>query len=280
MVAGLAVRTAPPYTTALHAESSKIHPGEHVKTTIQVKLAAAALAGILLTTACAAPQANTQPAASTRPATTAPVLRGSVSATAPVAPSEAASSVPGKPEARALETFTFPDGHISFNHPAGWTVKTQPGPALNEEARKTSFAATVSDASGTEVAHVWSGMYGDGAAGPVKRTVLDRAPVPGITDLRGEGTEFGFAYDELPGGGSIGGPHYFMDVRRAHDFLPTQDTSGSNQVQLPNGVLSAVVIFSGTESRPPFTSPDAAKAWMGSEQYAQLKALLVSLSYK
>lgn len=249
-------------------------------TTIHTSLAAATLAGLLLTTACAAPQAGTQPASATQ-ATTAPALRATASATPPgQAPSEAASPVPEAPQAPVLKTFTFPDGHISFTHPAGWTVKTKPGPALNEEAQKTSYVATVFDAAGAEVAHVLSGMYGDGAEGPVKRTVLDHAPVPGITDLSGEATEFGFAYDELPGGGSTGGPYYLMDVRRAHEFLPNQDMSGSNQVQLPNGVLTAVVIFGGTDSTPPFASPDAAKAWMGSEKYAQLKAMLLSLSYK
>ncbi|WP_226762052.1 hypothetical protein [Arthrobacter sp. SO3] len=49
---------------------------------------------------------------------------------------------------------------------------------------------------------------------------------------------------------------------------------------LPNGVLSAVVVFGGTASTPAFASPAAAEAWMGSEQYAQLKAMLLSLSYK
>lgn len=176
-----------------------------------------------------------------------------------------------------METFTFPDGRISFTHPVGWTVKTKPGPALNEEARKTSYDATVFDASGDEVAHVFSGTYGDGAAGPVKRTVLDHARVPGITDLRGEATEFGFAYDELPG--SSDGPYYFMGVRRAHEFLPTQVDSGTNQVQLPNGIMTALVVFGGSASTPPFASPAAAKAWMGSEQYAQLKAMLLSLHY-
>ncbi|MCB5294582.1 hypothetical protein BJQ90_04050 [Arthrobacter sp. SO3] len=71
-----------------------------------------------------------------------------------------------------------------------------------------------------------------------------------------------------------------MGVRRAHEFLPTQGDSGTSQVLLPNGVLSAVVVFGGTASTPAFASPAAAEAWMGSEQYAQLKAMLLSLSYK
>lgn len=250
--------------------------------TVHPTLAAATLACFLLTTGCAAPQGSTAPQTSTTtpsaatPATTAPVLRVTTSATPPAAPSDAAPA-PEAPQAAATETFTFPDGHISFTHPAGWTVTVKPGPALNPEAQKTSFDATVLDASGSEVAHVLSGMYGDGAAGPVKRTVLDHTPVPGIIDTTGEATEVGFAYDELPG--SSDGPYYHLDVRRAHEFQPTQTNSGTNQVLLPNGVMTARVIFGGSAPTHPFASPAAAKAWMGSEQYAQLKAMLLSLNY-
>lgn len=118
--------------------------------TIHSTLPAAALAGLLLATGCAAPQEGPPPAAAT-PATSA--------------------AEPTATAAAVIETFTFPDGHISSTHPAGWTVRTKPGPALNKEAQKTSYDATVFDASGAEVAHVLSGMYGDGAAGPVERTI-------------------------------------------------------------------------------------------------------------
>jgi hypothetical protein len=190
----------------------------------------------------------------------------------------AAVPAPVAPPAAALESFTFPDGHVSFTHPAGWTVKVTPGPALNAEAQKTSFHALISDGSGTELAQVLSGMYGDGAEGPVKRTILDHAPVPGVTDVRGDAVEFGFAYDEYPG--SAGGAYYFMDVRLAPEFLSAVDSSGSNQVRLPNGVLTATVIVGepGVPT-PAFKSPSAAKAWLGTEQYAQLKALLLSVKY-
>lgn len=176
-----------------------------------------------------------------------------------------------------MKTFTFPDGHISFTHPAGWTVQTKPGPALDEEAQKTSFEAIISDASGAEVARVLSGMYGDGASGPATRTVLDHEPVPGITDVKGQATEFGFAYDEILG--STGGAYYIMDVRHASEFLAPAGTSGTNQVLLPNGVLTAMVVFDEKAFTPAFASPAAAKAWMGTEQYAQLKAMLLTLRY-
>jgi hypothetical protein len=69
-----------------------------------------------------------------------------------------------------------------------------------------------------------------------------------------------------------------MDVRLAHEFLPTQTGSGSNQIPLSNGVMSAYVVFD-FEKQPVFATPEAAQAWMASEQYAQLKALLLSLNY-
>lgn len=239
-------------------------------------LGTATLTGILLTTAaCAAPQAGTQPI-STTPA--APATTTTAAASAPAA-SETMSAAPAPetPLAAALQTFTFPDGHISFAHPAGWTVKVKPGPALNAEAQKNSFEASISDASGTELARMYSGMYGDGAAGPASRTILDHAPVPGVTNMAGEATEFGFAYDEYPGAAS--GPYYFMDVRNAREFLATTDSSGSNQILLPNGVLSAWVVLSDAPSTPAFASPAEAKAWMGTQRYAQLKAMLLSLRY-
>lgn len=200
-----------------------------------------------------------------------------------------APSLTGEPGQPAVETFTFPDGHISFTHPAGWTVKTKPGPALTPEAQAGSVVAMVVDSSGAEVARILSGMYGDGAAGPVKRTVLDQASLPEISEAAGEPIAFGFAMDQglvqpspytaeptLPAGG--GDRYYFMGVREAHEFQPTQNSSGSPQVRLPNGVMEAAVIFD-FEKQPVFDSPDAAKAWMATEQYAQLKALLLSLTY-
>jgi hypothetical protein len=174
-----------------------------------------------------------------------------------------------------MQTFTFPDGHISFTHPAGWTVEIKPGPALNADAQKNSFEAIIKDGSGTEVARMYSGMYGDGAAGPAMRTILDHAPVPGITNMAGEATEFGFAYDEYLDGSY----HYLMDVRNAREFLATTDSSGSNQIRLPNGVLSAYVVLTDSPSTPAFTSPAAAKAWMETGRYAQLKTMLLSLKY-
>ena len=154
-------------------------------------------------------------------------------------------------------------------------MEPKQGPYLNEGSKAGSVQAAVLDESGAEVVSISSGMYGDGAAGPVKRTVLDLAPVPGITDATGKPAEFGFALDEVQPDGSS---YYFMDVRLASEFLPAQVSSGSNQVPLPNGMMAAVVVFDYTR-QPVFATREAAKAWLATEQYAQLKALLLSLKY-
>lgn len=222
--------------------------------------AAAALTALLFNAAACAPP---QQGAPTPTAATA----GPTSATAPASPAESA----------ALQTFTFPDRHISFTCPGQWRVQLRPGPALSAEARKISFEAVISDAAGKEVARVYSGAYGDGASGPAKRTVLDHVPLPGITDTTGGPAEFGFGYDEYPGPG--GSPYYFMDVRSAKEFLATTNSSGTNQLSLPNGIMAARVTLGDQSRRPAFASPAAAIAWMGTAHYAQLRAMLLSLKY-
>ena len=212
-------------------------------------LAAAAIAVVLATTGCHC-QASVTTSGSAPPATWAAETAG-------------------------LKTFTFPDGHISFSYPAGWKVQTKQGPYLDEASKAGSVEAAVLDESGSKVAGISSGAYGDGAAGPVKRTVLDHAPVPGITDASGKPAEFGFALDEIQPDGSS---YYFMDVRLAAEFLPTQDSSGSNQIPLRNGIMAAYVVFDYTR-QPVFATPAAATAWLATEKYKQLKSLLLSLRY-
>lgn len=192
---------------------------------------------------------------------------------APVVSDAQTAPAHGEPSPAARQTFTFPDGHISFTYPAGWTIRTEQGPYLTDESKAGSVSAIVTDGSGSEVARVLSGMYGDGAAGRVKRTVIDQAPVPGITSK--EPVHFGFVKDEIQ---PTGGAYYFMEVRLAHEFQPAETSSGSNQVPLANGIMTASVIFD-YEKQPVFASIDAAKAWMATEQYVQLKALLLSLKY-
>ena len=261
--------------------AARISIGGNLKTCTTGLLAAATLTGILLSaSACAAP--STEPKATPLTASATPVSPlPSPTATATVKPAPAASETTAAPaksrQAAPMETFTFADGHISFDYVAGWTVTVTPGPVNSPEEQKISFEATVKDESGAALARVYSGNYGDGAAGPAKRTVLDHSPVSGISDDEsGEATEFGFAYDE----DLEGGLHYFMDVRRASEFLAPDGSSGSNQIALPDGIMNAYVILGDPTKSPEFETPAAAKAWMETGRYAQLKTMLLSLTYK
>lgn len=218
----------------------------------------------------ATPTATPTPEASQAPTATAPAA----TTTAPVAPPV---QVP------TIQTFTFPDGHVSFRYPAGWTVRPEQGP---------SDGVTVLDSTGAEVAFMSSGFYGDGTAGLVDRTVLDRAVVPGVTDTAGNQVEFGFSLNYImnidynsgnggmptASGRSDSPPVYVMDIRLSSELQSGQTSSGTNQIRMPNGFMIAYVKFD-LDKQPTFATPEAAKAWMGSEQYSQLKAMLLSVSY-
>jgi hypothetical protein len=244
-----------------------------VKNALGISLAA----GILLAVASCTAPAGTAPA-STAPTVTAPVTATAVPTPASTVTTSGAAPATETPRSLALQTFTFPDGHISFAYPAGWSVRnSREGPYLDVAHRATSIESAevvVADGSGAEVARVMNGLYGDNAAGAIRRTVLDHAPVPGIPADAGEPAEFGFALDEFVGVDS----YYFMDVRLAHEFLPAQEDSGTNQVSVPNGEMAAYVVFD-SQKQPVFATTELAKVWMATEQYAQLKALLLSLKY-
>lgn len=182
------------------------------------------------------------------------------------APTATASDLPV-----ALKNFTFPDGHISFSYPAEWTVRVEQAPHLPDTDAANALEAVLSDATGNEVASITSGTYGDGAEGPVMRTVLDQAAVPGLADNKAGPVSFGFAFDSF-----ADHPHFHMGLRRSQEFTSGTTSSGSPQVAFPNGAAAATVIF----GEPAFPSIDAAKAWMNTEQYRQLKALLLSVTYK
>jgi hypothetical protein len=174
-----------------------------------------------------------------------------------------------KVPAPALKTFTFPDGHISFAYPANWSIRTQPCPTLPGGPAEC-VEAVLSDHHGKDVAVIVSGFYGDGASGPVDRTVFDSAPVPGLTAFDEEPT-FGFFRDSFIDVND----HFYMDVRPGAELVSGSTSSGSGQVVLPNGVA----VFRVYMDSPGFPSAEAARAWMTTAEYAQLKALLMSVSY-
>lgn len=229
------------------------------------------------------PTPTATPTPSATPEATVPVTTPPA---APTVPAVAPTTAPTQPPApvATVQTFTFPDGHVSFTYPVGWTVRPEQGP---------SDGVTVLDNTGAEVAFMSSGFYGDGTAGLVDRTVLDRAVVPGVTDTAGNQVEFGFSlnyfmnFDYNSGNGGMPTatgrsdtpPAYVMDIRLSSELQSGQASSGTNQIKMPNGFMMAYVKFD-INKRPTFATPEAAKAWMNTTQYAQLKSMLLSVSYK
>lgn len=230
-----------------------------------------------------ATSATSSPALESRSASTAtpPSATADPSAEAPAQPVNTApgvaSAAPAQPVVPvqstqpALKSFTFPDGHISFSYPANWSLRTQRGPGTDGPPWQP-LEAIVSDATGDDLVSISSGANGIGcAAGPVTRTVLDRAAVPGLRETDGSTPQFGFDVE------SIGtADHYGMEVSNARSLQEGEGVaSGCSLLIMGNGGAQARAIF----NEPAFGSREAATAWMGTEQYAQLKALMMSLTY-
>ena len=201
------------------------------------------------------------------PSSAAPSAVPAPETPAPVEP------VPVEPAQPALQSFTFPDGHISFSYPVGWSVRTQRGPGRDGPPWQP-VEAIVSDGTGNDLLRVASGADGIGCAGgPVNRMVLDMAAAPGMRQADGTTPWFGFAVENAGGE-----DWYSMSVSRSRNFDEGDVTSGCGLLVMGNGGAMAGAIFNAPPQQA-FPSREAAKAWMGTEQYSQLKALLVSLSY-
>jgi hypothetical protein len=189
-------------------------------------------------------------------------------ATASAAPSSAAPPAAPPSAAQALKKFTFPDGHLSFEYPAGWSVSVAQGPVL-PDGDLDSKIATVRDTTGNELATVHSGMYAGGAAGPVSsRTIIEQAKVP-LPDQRGHAV-YAFYADTTPDGRTW----YSMGIESGPLGVSDKSTTGG-AVELPNGFLLAHVVFTDA----PFGSIGAAKAWYAGPEGEQLRALFLSLAY-
>ncbi|MFE4834645.1 hypothetical protein ACFRAU_08180 [Arthrobacter sp. NPDC056691] len=199
-------------------------------------------------------------------------LSSSTAAPAAGAASEVPASVvrpaSKKHAAPALKTFTFPDGHVSFTYPATWTVRTVVPPA-----GVPGVEAIVTDGAGNDLLSVGNGFTAGCAGGPVSRRVLDQAPVPGMTSPDGTAPAFGFAAEGYGSGGDV---VYVMGLTDPRSLAEGQDVaSWCNLVPTGNGGLNTRVLFND----PGFQNRGAAKAWMATGQYAELKALLLSLAY-
>lgn len=239
---------------------------------------------LYLLTACVALSAcgsQLGPGAATGSAPPASTLQASADPS-PAVSATAAVSTPAVPDATgpaeepvapARKVFTFPDGHISFSYPEDWSVRIQRGPGRDGPPWQPA-EAIVSDSTGDDLLRVSSGADGIGCTvGPAHRTVLDRSAVPAMRDAEGTVPEFGFVVE------SVGGQDWYsMAVRQPRYLEEGETSSGCDILTMGNGASITSVIFN-TPPQPAFAGREAALAWMATEQYAQLKALMLSLAY-
>ncbi|MGR0159163.1 hypothetical protein [Paenarthrobacter nitroguajacolicus] len=213
-----------------------------------------------------APPVASEPQATNPPSSVAPV----VPETAPVTPTEP-STPHVSPDFPVSGLYTFPDGHISFLLPAGWTAQTEEVPmTVHGEVYQTANAY-IHDETGNEVALIASGVFGGVVSGPVNRTILDSQQLTNF-DSRDGASHFAFFKDEYPFDPAV--TRYFMGVV-TNEFMTEGPGSSSAHsfMVMDNGASIARANIEVS------MSVESAAAWMETEQYSKLKALLTSLQY-
>jgi len=189
----------------------------------------------------------------------------------PVVPSTPHTSL-GTP---VTGTYTFPDGHISFDLPTGWSAKIEQND-YNENAnhpggKENSLAANIFDETGGKVARITSGGTGGLVGGPVNRTILDSQELSAF-DSRDGASHFAFVRDDYPF------PEfpvrYYMGVVASYFMTEGPDSTSVNSFMImPNGLATAVAQVDES------MTAETAEAWMKTDQYVKLRALLTSLRY-
>ncbi|WP_461188217.1 hypothetical protein [Arthrobacter sp. Z4-13] len=222
-------------------------------------LAATAVAALTLGgCAAGAPAGSGSPStgSAVRPAASASSANA---APAPV-PAATSSPVPKGPEA-----FTFPDGRLSFAHPADWRVEV-----FEPSQSPYVGTATVYDASGNDVVNIYYGTIADIVAGSAGRTVLETDPVPGLVGHFVPTPHSSFFVDR-----SDGEANYRMGLTAGLPVSPDGKVQ-DGLIMLGDRVLTADVLF--TDS--PFANDEAAKDWYWSDEGRALKSVLMSFSYR
>lgn len=219
--------------------------------------------------ASASPAPSVAPAAAPAASSQTPTVAGPPPVAASQTPAGASPPPSSAPPPAATEpvTYTFPDGRLSFDHPAGWRVEHAGDPAS-----PSAVNWAVYDASGSEQVRIFYSEVGGATAGPLTRTVFYSEPVPGLQGHTGlAAAHASFFVDNI-----YGEPHYRMALTSGAAF--SQDGRQAADVVIVGGnrVLAASVVFTGG----PFASDDAAKTWFGGEEGQALKALLMSFSYR
>lgn len=253
-------------------------------------LAAAAAALVLALSGCSwGPGGG---ASSTPPATTAQRSASatpspSASSAVPTAPTPSPTSTSAAPTAEAthppvapappapdLATYTFPNGNISFQYPAAWSITEEElSPTLGPDIIWW-VRATVHDATGNALAAIGWKMPDCGTGVRIQaRTIIDQVEL-GLPARHGSAVYAFFADTTAVDGGL----RYTMAIT-AGPLTPEDRTSYNGPVggvPLSDGVLCTEVQFGPA----PFASVDSARVWYGGSEAQQLRALFLSFTYQ
>lgn len=162
-------------------------------------------------------------------------------------------------------TFTFPDGRLSFTHPAGWRVEHD-----QVSTSPSVETATVLDDAGKQQINIYYSQVGDAGAGPAARFLLEVDPVPGLVGRTVPTPHSSFYVDHVNGA-----VQYRMGLTAGLPVSPDGKIQAA-PIMLGDRILAADVLFTGE----PFANDDAAKAWYWGAEGQALKAVLMSFSYR
>ncbi|MCX6500429.1 MAG: hypothetical protein NTU93_16790 [Arthrobacter sp.] len=253
-----------------------------------VALVAAAFAGGV---AVAGNMGSADPAASSTAGVVAPTA-SAVPTTTPsptVATSASVPSVPPTtsaataPPAASWQTFTSPDGKVSFEHPAAWKVVPPEG------AGSDAVDVDVSDEAGMVVASLHagpSGGIGGACQGPVPYTVLDSVEVDiPYQPTKGSVTpRFTFrALQEADRVTASYGLTSFAAGQNGTTCMFYNVVNGPTWSPLFSFADTFQVNAGGTEQVPnrkgakTFPSMDAARAYMQTAEYLNAKRMITSV---
>lgn len=240
---------------------------------------AAVAAGVLIATNLGSPAPAPEPAASVA-ATQVPITSTSAPAPTPSATPSATTAPPAAPS--VWTSFKDSSGQATFEHPADWTVTDTPSGAQGG-TDVWSSNITVTNAAGKVMARLQAAPHASGPALPaVPYQTLDAVTldIPQSAGAPTGPTQFKF---RVLGAASVQGA-----LTIDSSGLPASGTAGllPSWIRTPDGVpaitfgTGQVLAADGRDPQLTFASVAEAKAYMSSQEYQDIKRMLISLELR
>lgn len=186
------------------------------------------------------------------------------------------------PTPAAPTVVTTPNGLHSFMLPAGWSaVPTEPLPIPGHAVGLSPAAFNILDATGNPVAKFESGadLHNISVISP-GHIMYDVQELPGYTNRIGDPVYFQFESRPVYGGGpwEITGRTYHVQLE--DDGLPdATGMDGGNAYGTVAAKTDGDIRFGAIIDPGAFADDAAARSWMQTDIYRQLKEMMLSLTY-